>query len=546
MSQAGAGNRENIQAGHTSQFRIEPQTRQDPEGSLSELEVLQGVSRAFGSSPDIEEAGEAAVRWVSAAVGSDEAAVRIFLFDSRGGLFALVPRIEVAEDPERRAARREILERRRPTRARMSGGRVMVTFPLVSRGEQVGVLEVIAPAASVNDRWATLEAVASQVAIVFRNLHHRASLSSSYEGLRHMSDLAGEMVRARSPEEAVQAAVQFCRERFGGPAAGWLANADPTRLDLVSARGLGSDRGAELRSRMRRILREDVRDEDSRRRVAERFAEVAGQPAAEAVPAGDALLVVGGSAAPNPSFRLVEDLLQDVLAHLALVSAAKRRTERLDLGLALTAHEVRGPLVGALAIIERLLMERHQDEEEHALLDRSREQLQQLAGLVDGMLRWAVAGEALSLEPADLMEVVRRAVESSSRETGHERVRVTGPRAVPVRADAGHLRVAVLNVVRNALAYSPADTRVSVAVRGAEGVATVTVRDRGPGVPPAERESIFDPFMRGSAAHLIRTGNGLGLFIARRIMEAHGGRIWLGSSRVGAAFHLELPLAGED
>jgi signal transduction histidine kinase len=538
--------REARRAGHAPRARPSQPPRSEPEGPLSELEVLQGVSRAFGSSPDLDEAGSAAVRWVGAAVGSDQTTVRIFLVDPRGGLFALVPRIEVAEDPERRAARREILDRRRPTRTPVSGGRLLVTFPLVSRGDPVGVLEVQAPATSVEERWATLEAVASQVAIVFRNLHHRASLSSSYEGLRHMSDLAGEMVRARSPEDAVRAAVRFCRDRFGGPAAGWLAAADPTRLDLVSARGLGSDRGAELRSRMRRIPREEVRDEDSRRRVADRFAEVAGQPAAAAVPAGEALLVVGGSAAPNPSFRLVEDLLEDVLAHLALVSAAERRTARLDLGLALTAHEVRGPLVGALAIIERLLMERHQDEEQHALLDRSREQLQQLAGLVDGMLRWAVAGEALSLTSADLMEVVRQAVESSSRETGHERVRVTGPRGVPVRAEAGHLRVAVLNVVRNALAYSPANTLVSVAVRGADGVATVTVRDRGPGVPQAERESIFDPFMRGSAAHLVRTGNGLGLFIARRIMEAHGGRIWLGSSRVGAAFHLELPLAGED
>jgi signal transduction histidine kinase len=538
--------REARHAGRTPQARTEPQTGPEPNGQLSELEVLQGVSRAFGSSPDIDEAGEAAVRWVGAAVGSDEAAVRIFLIDPRGGLFALVPRIEVAEDPVQSAARREILARRLPTRTPMPGGRVLVTFPMVSRGEPVGVLEVLAPGTSVEDRWATLEAVASQVAIVFRNLHHRASLSSSFEGLRHMSDLAGEMVRARSPEEAVRAAVRFCHERFGGPAAGWLVGTDPHRLDLVSAGGFRSGRGADLRSRMRRLARKDVRDDAARHRVAERFAEIAGLRHAQAVPAGDALLVVGGSNRPNPSFRLVEDLLEGVLAHLALVSAAERRTERLDLGLALTAHEVRGPLVGALAIIERLLMEQQEDEEEHALLGRSREQLQQLAGLVDGMLRWAVAGEALSLEPTELMEVVRRAAQSSSHETGQERVRVTGPKVVPVRADAGHLQAAVSNVVRNALAYSPADTLVSVAVRGAEGVATVTVRDRGPGVPPAESDSIFDPFMRGSAAHLVRTGNGLGLFIARRIMEAHGGRIWLASSRVGAAFHLEIPMAGED
>ncbi|HZB03883.1 MAG TPA: HAMP domain-containing sensor histidine kinase [Actinomycetota bacterium] len=504
------------------------------------------MSRAFGSSPDVGEATDAAVRWVRAAVGGDdEAVVRLFLADPTGTLYPAVPRLEAVEAPEQRAARRRILENRRAVRVPLSEGRTMVSFPLVSRGEPVGVLEVVASAASVEDRWATLDAVTSQVAIVFRNLHHRAALHSSFEGLKHMSELAGEMVRARTPEEAVRAAVRFCHERFDSPAAGWLTEADPTRLALVSARGLGTGRGAELRSRMRRLHRDDVRTETSRRALAERFANLAGEGTAEAVPAGEALLLVAG-AGSTASFRLVEDLLEDVLIHLTVVSAAERRTEGLDLGLALTAHEVRGPLVGALAIIERLLLERDEDMEEHALLHRSREQLQQLAGLVDGMLRWAVAGEPLRLLPADLVTVVRESADALSQETSQGRVKVTGRRSVPVRADTDHLRSAVSNVIRNALAYSPAETTVTVAVRATDGGASVTVRDQGPGVPSSEQDSIFDPFIRGSAAQLVRTGNGLGLFIARRVMEAHGGRIWLGSSRRGSVFHLELPLAGEE
>ena len=520
--------------------------RPSPATPLSELEVLQGVSRAFGSSPDVGEATDAAVRWVRAAVGGDdEAVVRLFLADPTGTLYPAVPRLEAVEAPEQRAARRRILENRRAVRVPLSEGRTMVSFPLVSRGEPVGVLEVVASAASVEDRWATLDAVTSQVAIVFRNLHHRAALHSSFEGLKHMSELAGEMVRARTPEEAVRAAVRFCHERFDSPAAGWLTEADPTRLALVSARGLGTGRGAELRSRMRRLHRDDVRTAPSRRALAERFANLAGEGTAEAVPAGEALLLVAG-AGSTASFRLVEDLLEDVLIHLTVVSAAERRTEGLDLGLALTAHEVRGPLVGALAIIERLLLERDEDMEEHALLHRSREQLQQLAGLVDGMLRWAVAGEPLRLLPADLVTVVRESADALSQETSQGRVKVTGRRSVPVRADTDHLRSAVSNVIRNALAYSPAETTVTVAVRATDGGASVTVRDQGPGVPSSEQDSIFDPFIRGSAAQLVRTGNGLGLFIARRVMEAHGGRIWLGSSRRGSVFHLELPLAGEE
>src|SRR5918999_175986 len=477
--------------------------RPSPATPLSELEVLQGVSRAFGSSPDVGEATDAAVRWVRAAVGGDdEAVVRLFLADPTGTLYPAVPRLEAVEAPEQRAAPRQILEKRRAVRGPLSEGRTMVSFPLVSRGEPVGVLEVVASAASVEDRWATLDAVTSQVAIVFRNLHHRAALHSSFEGLKHMSELAGEMVRARTPEEAVRAAVRFCHERFDSPAAGWLTEADPTRLALVSARGLGTGRGAELRSRMRRLHRDDVRTETSRRALAERFANLAGEGTAEAVPAGEALLLVAG-AGSTASFRLVEDLLEDVLIHLTVVSAAERRTEGLDLGLALTAHEVRGPLVGALAIIDRLL-------------------------------------------PADLVTVVRESADALSQETSQGRVKVTGRRSVPVRADTDHLRSAVSNVIRNALAYSPAETTVTVAVRATDGGASVTVRDQGPGVPSSEQDSIFDPFIRGSAAQLVRTGNGLGLFIARRVMEAHGGRIWLGSSRRGSVFHLELPLAGEE
>jgi GAF domain-containing protein len=140
---------------------------------LTELEVLQGVSRAFGSSPDLEEAAASAVRWVKAAVGADDAVVRIFLVAAEGALYPAVPRIEAAEDPQRRAARREIFLRRQPVRTPLAGGRTLVTFPLVSRGETMGVLEVAAASEAVDVRWATLEAVASQVAIVLRNLSHR-------------------------------------------------------------------------------------------------------------------------------------------------------------------------------------------------------------------------------------------------------------------------------------------------------------------------------------------------------------------------------------
>jgi len=187
-------------------------------------------------------------------------------------------------------------------------------------------------------------------------------------------------------------------------------------------------------------------------------------------------------------------------------------------------------------------MEREHTEEDQALLHRSREQLEQLSRLVDALLRWAVAGQPLELRPSELSAQVREAVESCAQETGSDRVVVVADPAIEVLADPDHLRGAIANVVRNALIYSPPDSEVTVTVHVEEGAARVTVRDHGPGVPAAERDAIFDPFMRGAAAHLVRSGNGLGLFISRRVLEAHGGAIWLSSNATGATFTLELPL----
>jgi two-component system OmpR family sensor kinase len=225
-----------------------------------------------------------------------------------------------------------------------------------------------------------------------------------------------------------------------------------------------------------------------------------------------------------------------------VVASAERRHERLDLGIALTAHEVRGPLVGSLAIIERLLMERDHEDEDRALLNRSRKQLEQLSRLVDSLLRWAVAGRPLEMRSYDLLKLAREAADSCAGETGADRVVVTGDLGIAVMADPDHLRGAVANVIRNALLYSPPNTEVTVGVEAENGKALMKVRDRGPGVPAGERDSIFDPFMRGSAAHLARSGSGLGLFIARRVLEAHGGAVWLTSKGSGAVFTLAVPL----
>ncbi|MGH2661322.1 MAG: sensor histidine kinase [Actinomycetota bacterium] len=366
---------------------------------------------------------------------------------------------------------------------------------------------------------------------------------SKTDEITEVAALTRSLLQAETGQDAVRAAAGFCHGRFGQPVAGWMVRTDPARLELVSAHGLGPPERKDLQTRLGTIRRGDLLTETGRRRAASGFAATSGLHRAEVVVAGEVAALAG--AAKQPSFPAVGSLLANVLEHLEVVHTAARRNERLDLGIALTAHEVRSPLLGAMAIMDRLLMTGQQSDEDRGLIRRSRDQLRDLSRLVDGMLRWAVAGEPLRKRRTDLVRLVREAVATLTTEATAHRVEVSAPARLVVPAAGTHLRSAVVNVVQNALEYSPPESLVSVNVEPVDGLATVTVKDRGRGVPPEEGDSIFDPFMRGSAAEATRGGKGLGLFIARRVMTAHGGSVYLSPGGGGATFVLQLPLAAE-
>ena len=112
-----------------------------------------------------------------------------------------------------------------------------------------------------------------------------------------------------------------------------------------------------------------------------------------------------------------------------------------------------------------------------------------------------------------------------------------------VHADMHQTERVVANLVENALRYSPPGEAVRVQVRQTRSEVHVRIVDHGRGIPPAETESIFAPFQRGSLTGETR-GAGLGLAIARGFAEANGGRIWVEShAGQGATFVLALPLA---
>jgi two-component system sensor histidine kinase KdpD len=107
--------------------------------------------------------------------------------------------------------------------------------------------------------------------------------------------------------------------------------------------------------------------------------------------------------------------------------------------------------------------------------------------------------------------------------------------------DAAQLERVLVNLLENALKVSP---MVEVMVAESNGEVVVRVADRGPGIPPEERDVIFEPFTRGSRENGFR-GAGLGLAIARGFLQVNGGRLWLESDAGrGATFAFALPAAG--
>jgi len=213
----------------------------------------------------------------------------------------------------------------------------------------------------------------------------------------------------------------------------------------------------------------------------------------------------------------------------------------LPTNIAWTAHELRGPLLGIRAAIDHVVSVLGSGREAEELM-RARRELDRLSELVGAILRLSTEGDATYLQNADLVEVVQEAVDSVSLETESEPAVVVSSGQVRADIDPPQLRTAVANLVRNAIAYSGEAESVVVTVSRRGDSATIVVHDRGPGPDPSDRERIFEPFVRGANAPGNPGGSGLGLYLTRRIVAAHGGFVNASTADGRSAFRVELPL----
>ena len=212
------------------------------------------------------------------------------------------------------------------------------------------------------------------------------------------------------------------------------------------------------------------------------------------------------------------------------------------------SHELRTPAALIRANAEVIEREDLVTGDGSALLTDIIGEADRLGGLVGDLLQLAAWDETrltvtpVALDVASLAADTVRGARALAAERG-VRLDVDAPSPVMAVADHDRLVQVLLILVDNAIDHSPAGEAVTVRVRRAGGDAVIDVDDRGPGITPAERERIFEPFTRlsGTTRHG-SGGTGLGLAIARRIVDAHGGTIRADSPAGGGArFTVTLP-----
>jgi signal transduction histidine kinase len=226
------------------------------------------------------------------------------------------------------------------------------------------------------------------------------------------------------------------------------------------------------------------------------------------------------------------------------------------------SHDLRTPLATTRAMVEALADGVVTEPNEvQRYLRLIRREIQHLSGLIDDLFELSqIEVGALRLrhqpmEPGQLVEAVVAAYQAPAASLGISLTSSVDAQlaAVRLQADPERLQRVLRNLLDNALRHTPAGGTVAVGARLESGCLELDVSDSGPGIPPEERERVFERFYRGQQARSRPgpdadddrgSGSGLGLAIARALTEAHAGRLWAEASPLGGArLCLSLPVA---
>jgi len=254
--------------------------------------------------------------------------------------------------------------------------------------------------------------------------------------------------------------------------------------------------------------------------------------------------------------RLPVPLAQDELARLAatlnqMMTRLERSFAALRRFTADASHELKTPLTVVRAGVERAITRPDTAPETLAALEETLQEVNRMTELLDSLLTLARADEGraeLHREPVDLRQILEEAGETGELLAEHAGVGIEirlPAEPVVVSVDRSRVRQLALNLIENAVKYTPRGGQVSVELGSSNGRAVFTVADTGIGIAPGDLPHVFDRFWRADSARTRtseRAGTGLGLAICKWIAEAHGGTIEVQSRPGrGTTFTVGLP-----
>jgi signal transduction histidine kinase len=221
--------------------------------------------------------------------------------------------------------------------------------------------------------------------------------------------------------------------------------------------------------------------------------------------------------------------------------------------ISISAHQLRTPSGAIKWVFESLLAGRggELNEEQKNIVQEGYVATKRLISLVNDLLDTVkIEGESYfyKFNFYNFEEIFQKALEPYRNLIEEKNIKFNfqfpAYRTLKVRVDADKIIMVIQNLLDNALKYTPPKGIVSIAVDIIENELIFAIQDSGPGILESEKDSIFKKFFRGSNILKLETeGNGLGLFVAKKIIEAHKGRIWFESKEgEGSTFYFTLPL----
>lgn len=253
-------------------------------------------------------------------------------------------------------------------------------------------------------------------------------------------------------------------------------------------------------------------------------------------------------------FKDLEGRIAGAVAVFQDISKAKEAEQLKDEFISLVSHELRTPLTSIKGAASTLL--RHystlDEKMREELLRDVDEEADRLYRLVENLLDFSRSEAGvirLATEPVSLSKLATKVVQGVQPRADKLRFKMSIPPDLPL-AEADPLRVeqVLRNLLDNSIKYSPDGGDVEISARVVDNKLLVSVRDQGIGIAPDQQEKVFERFQRAAEANDGRIqGVGLGLAICRRLVEAHGGNIWVESELgKGSTFFFTLPIVEEE